>query len=66
MITTLRGLVYNNFPSVRKFAKALGWDRTKANNIVNGSREPRISDLSDMAKVLNMPIEELAEFFLRN
>lgn len=66
MAKTIRGLVYDKFNSLRSFSKAVGWDRTKTSNIINGIREPRVSDLSDMSRVLNIPIEDLAKFFLPN
>lgn len=66
MANTLRGAVYDKYPSLRAFSKAIGWDRTKTCNIVNGNREPRVSDLSDMSQALEIPVEELALFFLQN
>ena len=66
MANTLRGAVYDKYPSLRAFSKAIGWDRTKTCNIVNGNREPRVSDLSDMSQALELPVEELALFFLQN
>ena len=63
MVKTIRGLVYDKFNSLRVFSKVIGWDRTKTSNIINGVREPRVSDLSDMSRVLNIPIEDLAKFF---
>ena len=66
MANTIRGIVYDSFSSIRAFSKAIGWDRTKACNIFNGVREPRVSDLSEMAQILNVPIEDLAKIFLLN
>ena len=66
MAKTIRGLVYDKFNSLRAFSKVIEWDRTKTSNIINGVREPRVSDLSDMSRVLNIPIEDLAEIFLLN
>ena len=62
----IRGIVYSKFNSVREFAKAVGWDRTKACNIINMTREPRLSDLQDMAPVVGKSIEDLAHIFLQN
>lgn len=66
MAETIRGVVYDNFCSLREFSAAIGWNRNKACNIVNGKREPKISDLSDMSRVLNVPVEKLAPFFLQD
>ena len=64
MLKTIRGIVYDKFKSGRAFANAIGWDRTKACNIINGTREPRESDLAEMSVVLEIPVEDLAQFFL--
>ncbi len=64
MEDTIRGLVYGRFKSIRKFADAIGWDRTKACNIINGRREPRISEIQEMARVLETPVEMIAHIFL--
>ena len=66
MANTIRGLVYDKYSSIREFAKAIGWDPTKTCNIINGKREPRLSDLNDMAYALDKSVEELAHLFLRN
>lgn len=64
MADTLRGTVHDKYKSIRAFALAAGWDRTKACDIVNMKREPRVSDLQDMARALGKPIQEVASFFL--
>ena len=64
MVETIRGAVYGKYPSIREFAKDVGWDPTKACNIINGKREPRVSDLQDMAPALEMSVEQLARLFL--
>ena len=64
MADTLRGLVYDRYKSVREFARAVDWDHQKANLIVNGNREPRVSELNQMAAALDVSVACLAEFFL--
>lgn len=66
MSENIRGLVYGKYKSIRKFAEAVGWDRTKACDIVNETREPRVSELQDMAIALERPVGEIANIFLRN
>lgn len=65
MFETVRGLVYDRFPSVREFAKAMGWNHNKAAQIVNGEQEPRVTELQQMAVVLNVSVEQLSRIFLR-
>lgn len=64
MAGTLRGLVYDKHKSIRAFAVAIGWNRTKANDIVNLKQEPRVTDLQAMAVALDKSVEEVASFFL--
>ena len=64
MAENIRGIVYSRYKSIRSFAKAIGWDRTKACNIVNGSREPRVTELQELANILQLPVTELADIFL--
>lgn len=66
MANTIRGLVYDNYSSIREFARMVGWDKTKACNIVSGKREPRLSDLNSMAPAVGKTVEELAHIFLRD
>lgn len=63
MAKTLRGLVLDNFRSIRAFGVAMGWNRTKASAIVNLQQEPRISELQTMARVLGRSVEEIASFY---
>ncbi len=65
MSKTIKGAVYDKFSSVRAFARALGWDRTKTNDIVTKKREPRVSDVQAMAQALELSVEETARFFLQ-
>ena len=65
MADTIRGLVYDKYSSIREFARTVGWDATKACNIINGKREPRLSDLNNMAPAVGKSVEELAHIFLR-
>lgn len=65
MAKTLRGVVYDKFKSIREFARATGWDRSKACDIINFKREPRVSDLQAMALALDMPVEDVTPFFLQ-
>lgn len=64
MANTIRGLVYDKYSSIREFARTVGWDANKACGIVNGKREPRLSDLSTMAPAVGKSVEDLAHIFL--
>ena len=60
----VKGEVYAKFKNIAELAKKLGWSRQKLSLIVNGKREPNLSDIQVMAKVLNMEADKLAVFFL--
>ena len=60
----VKGEVYAKFKNIAELAKVLGWSRQKLSLIVNGNREPNLSDIQAMANVLNIDAEKLASFFL--
>lgn len=60
-----RGVVYSKFKSIADFSAAIGWTRQKGTNIVNGQSEPSLKDVDKMAKALDMPFADVAQFFLR-
>lgn len=60
----VKGEVYAKFKNIAELAKVLGWSRQKLSLIVNGKREPNLSDIQTMANVLNIDAEKLASFFL--
>lgn len=60
----VKGEVYSKFKNIAELAKVLGWSRQKLSLIVNGKREPNLSDIQLMANVLNIDAEKLASFFL--
>ena len=46
----VKGEVYAKFKNISALAKVLGWSRQKLSLIVNGKREPNLSDIQVMAK----------------
>lgn len=60
----VKGEVYSKFKNIAELAKKLGWSRQKLSLIVNGKREPNLSDIQAIANALNMDAEQLASFFL--
>lgn len=63
---TFRGLIYSRYKTIADFARAIGWTRQKATNIVNGTQEPSLDDIDKMAKAMEMSLDETARFFLPN
>ena len=60
----VKGEVYAKFKNISELARVLGWSRQKLSLIVNGKREPNLSDIQAMAQALNIDADKLALFFL--
>ena len=63
-INNVKGAVYARFKDIAELAETLGWSRQKLSPIVNGKREPNLSDIQAMAKAMDMDVTLLASFFL--
>ena len=50
MEMTLRGVILQKYPSATAFGKAMGWDRKKASDILNGRRQPNADEMILIAK----------------
>lgn len=64
VINNVKGAVYARYKDIADLAKTLGWSRQKLSPIVNGKREPNLSDIQAMAKAMDMDADKLASFFL--
>lgn len=65
-VKELKGLIYSKFNSESDLARRLGWTRQKLNKITNGVKEPDITELNELAKILEKPIGDMAQIFLNN
>lgn len=54
MEITLRGAVLGKFKDISSFAKAIGWNRKKASNIVNGKRSPTAQEMEKISDLLGV------------
>lgn len=41
----LRGVILQKYPSASAFGRAMGWDRKKASDIMNGRRQPTADEM---------------------
>ena len=64
VINNVKGAVYARYKDIAELAERLGWSRQKLSPIVNGKREPTLSDIQVMAIALDMDVTLLASFFL--
>lgn len=51
---TIRGVVLQKFPSASAFGKAMGWNRQKASDIVNGRRQPSADEMVQIANAVGI------------
>lgn len=65
-IKELRGLIYSKFDSESDMARRLGWPRQKLNKITNGTKEPDITELNELARLLEKPVGDMAQIFLKH
>lgn len=64
VINKVKGAVYARFKDIAELANKLGWSRQKLSPIVNGKKEPSLSDVQAMADAMEMESDILASFFL--
>ena len=64
VINKVRGAVYARYSDIAALATKIGWSRQKLSPIVNGKKEPDLSEVQLMADVMDMDASVLASFFL--
>lgn len=64
VINKVRGAVYARYSDIAALAKKIGWSRQKLSPIVNGKKEPDLSEVQLMADAMDMDASVLASFFL--
>ena len=60
----LNGLIHSKYQSESAFARALGWPRQRLNKITSGIKEPDITEAVEMARGLEVSVDQLADIFL--
>lgn len=64
VINNVKGAVYARYRDIADLANALGWSRQKLSPIVNGKKEPSLSEVQAMASAMEMDVVQLTAFFL--
>ena len=54
MQINLRGAVLGNFKSISSFAATMGWNKKKASEIVNGTRQPNAKEMIQISDALGI------------
>jgi len=60
----LRGKIHCKYRTEAECAKALGWTRQRLNAITTGKRLPSVVELNDLAIVLGVAFDDMANIFL--
>lgn len=53
-VNEIRGIVFEQYPNIASFARAMHWDRKKASRIINQKQKPSAKDMEQMADCLNI------------
>lgn len=61
----LRSLIYGKFDSQTEFAEHLQWSKQRLSKVTSGKKEPSISEISEIAKGLDMEISDLVPIFVQ-
>jgi DNA-binding phage protein len=64
VINNVKGAVYARYRDIADLANTLGWSRQKLSPIVNGKKEPSLSEVQAMASAMEMDVVQLTAFFL--
>jgi DNA-binding phage protein len=64
-ILALTGMIHSKFRSESEMARKIGWSRQRLYKITNGTKEPNLDEVRKLAGALEMPVIEVAQFFLQ-
>ena len=54
MQVNLRGAIFGKYRDISTFANAIGWNRKKASDIINGKRSPNADEMEAIANILGV------------
>jgi len=60
----LRSMIFGIYKSESECARQMGWAKQRLNKIVNGTKEPTVSELQEMSIALNCSVSDMASIFL--
>ena len=64
MKNSLRALILSQYKSESACAAFLGWTRQRLNKLVNGTKEPDVSEVAAIAGACNASVLDVALIFL--
>ena len=59
----LKGMAISKYGSCVKFADAMGWNRNKADRILNGKQDPSLRDIKIMCDKMEIPKDAIVPLF---
>ena len=62
-VLNLKGVAISKYGSCVKFAAAMGWNRNKADRILNGRQDPSLRDIEHMIRYMNLPNDLIVPLF---
>ena len=62
-VLTLKGVVLSKYGSCVKFADAMGWNRNKADRILNGKQDPSLRDIGHRVRRMSLPDDLIVPLF---
>ena len=62
-VLTLKGVVLSKYGSCVKFADAMGWNRNKADRILNAKQDPSLRDIGHMVRRMSLPDDLIVPLF---
>jgi hypothetical protein len=65
MKRTLSGIIHSVFDSEAACARAIGWERQRLNRIVNGMKEPSVSEVAALSRATGRSQMDTADIFLK-
>ena len=60
---TLKGVALSRYGSCVNFAKAMGWNRNKADRILNGRQDPSLKDIKRITERMALPADVILPIF---
>ena len=60
----LKSLIYEKYDTEKECAESMGWQKQRLNKIVNGKKEPSVSEAVAFAAAIEQPVVVVINIFL--
>lgn len=62
-LLNLKGIALSQYGSCSEFARSMGWNRSKAERILNGKQTPSLQDIKAMVERMKIPQDIIVPLF---